>query len=74
MGSRMLLRLIGPPVIFMLTRGTVVADTFPIVSIKGQACPLPAGMAWMMLLPSSRLMSFLVYQPFGNDYRPEQLL
>ena len=73
MGSRMLLRFIGP-VIFMLTRGTVVADTFPIVSIKGQACPLPAGMAWMMLLPLSRLMSLLVYQPFRNNHGSEKLL
>ena len=73
MGSRMPLRFIGP-VIFMLTRGTVVADTFPIVSIKGQACPLPAGMAWMMLLPPSRLMSLLVHQPFRNDHGSEKLL
>src|SRR6266571_1482098 len=67
MGSRMLLRFIGP-VIFMLTRGSVEADTFPIVSIKGQACPLPAGMAWMTLLPRSGLMSFLVREPFWNDH------
>ena len=73
MGSRMLLRFIGP-VIFMLTRGTVVADTFPIASIKGQARPLPVGMAWMMLLPLSRLMSFLVTQPFRNNHGSEKLL
>src|SRR6266571_5061214 len=71
MGSRMLLRFIGP-VIFMLTRGSVVADTFPIVSIKGQACPLPAGMVWMTLLPLSRLMSFLVREPFWNNHCTEQ--